>query len=196
MDVECQIHPLILVFIKNVYAKVAEKRSTVNRYKKLSYCRLRDELCQWKSRQLLHNCRHKLYSNSTTNQSNGVTADPRVIHSHEPTTRQLSHRCHHSSASSTVDKFRWQRDRLSAAKFPKFRVWGKVQGGMYPHKGTSDNKDFRRCPTFLITQCIQVGKKASMSKTSSIRPVVSIQYQLVTDRQTEEHTTAAYTALA
>jgi len=39
MDVECQIHPLILVFIKNVYAKVAEKRSTANRYKKLSYSR-------------------------------------------------------------------------------------------------------------------------------------------------------------
>ena len=39
-------------------------------------------------------------------------------------------------------------------------------------------------------------KKASMPNTSSIRPAVSIQYRLVTDRQPEDgHTTTAYTAL-
>jgi len=50
-------------------------------------------------------------------------------------------------------------------------------------------------------------KEASMPKTSAIRPVVSIQHRLVTDRQTDvgtdgghgqtdRHATTAYTALA
>jgi len=34
----------------------------------------RDELAQSKSRQLLHNCKNKLYNESTTSQSNGVRA--------------------------------------------------------------------------------------------------------------------------
>jgi len=39
-------------------------------------------------------------------------------------------------------------------------------------------------------------KEASVPKTSSIRPVVSIQYRLVTDRETDRHRTTACTALA
>jgi len=39
-------------------------------------------------------------------------------------------------------------------------------------------------------------KEASMPKTSSIRPVVSIQYRLVKDEHTDGHMTTAYIAPA
>jgi len=45
--------------------------------------------------------------------------------------------------------------------------------------------NFWRYPNFLITQCVIGGRKLH-AKTSSIRPVVSIQYRLVTDRRTHD----------
>ena len=37
------------------------------------------------------------------------------------------------------------------------------------------------------TQCMIGGRKLSCKKTSSIHPVVSTQYRLVTDRRTDRH---------
>jgi len=39
-------------------------------------------------------------------------------------------------------------------------------------------------------------QEASMPKASWIRQVISLQYRLVTDGWTDEHTTTAYTSLA
>jgi len=72
----------------------------------------------------------------------------------------------------------WQRDRLAVAKFSKSRVRDKVPEGSTVIFGDG--------PTQLSLQHRwKMEKKTSMPKTSSIRPVVSIQYRLVTDGQTD-----------
>ena len=71
------------------------------------------------------------------------------------------------------------------AKFYKPGVWDKV-----PQGRTLIFEDFPYDTAW------DRWKKAFMPKTSSIRPVVSIQYRLVTDGQTDGHVTTAYTALA
>ena len=54
--------------------------------------------------------------------------------------------------------------------------------------------NFWRYPYFLITQSGIGGKKSTCQETSSIRPVVSIQYRVVSDGRTEGQTDSIYRA--
>jgi len=72
--------------------------------------RPRDALCQSVSCQLLHSCRHKLYSKSTTNRINGVRGLQLIDCSKQP--RLVDCRI---GVVNKLDRRRvcWQRDRLA-----------------------------------------------------------------------------------
>ena len=73
------------------------------------------------------------------------------------------------------------------AKFYKSTLWDKVPKG--------NTLIFGDTQIFLKHSVVQV-EESFHAKTSSIRPVVSIQRRLVTDGQTDGHMTTAYTATA
>ena len=68
-----------------------------------------------------------------------------------------------------------------------------------PESWTKSQKDvpwFLEIPKFTYNTGWDKWKGASMPRTSSVRPVVSIQYRLVTEGRTDRHMTTAYIALA
>jgi len=77
--------------------------------------------------------------------------------------------------------------RLAVAKFSRSGASDKVPEGSTLISGDTQ---------FPQNTVQNRWKKVSMPKTNSIRPVILIQYQLVTDGQTDRNVTATHTALA
>jgi len=127
---------------------------------------------------VLHNCRNRLHRKSTTNQMD-LAGYSWPTCSKTSTTRRLSYRCRQQARSSMsfVDNaidLSW--------RFFKVQSLGQSSGGKYPY--------LWRHPNFVTTQC-RIPEKCLHAKTSSIRPVVSIQYCLPrtkrrTDRRTQD----------
>ena len=110
-------------------------------------------------------CRNKLYDKSTANRSNGIRGLQLTDCSKQP--RLVDCRI------GVVNKLDRPRRRLAVAKCFKSGVWDKV-----PEARTL----ILKIPKFPYSTVWDRWKKASVPKTSSIRPVVSIQYRLVRNR--------------
>jgi len=85
-----------------------------------------------------------------------------------------------------LDRRRRRRVLLTTLSICRGEIDGEVRslGHIFPGGSTLI---FWRYPNFFITQCEYV-KESFHIKTSSIRPVVSIQYRLVTERRTDRRT--------
>jgi len=117
---------------------------------------------------------HNSVVQTTTNRSNGlkVTVDRRVVKSHDA-----------SIVVGVVNKLDRRRVLLTTRSTAKFSV--------RPEFGTKFQREVRlflEMPEFPYTTLYDVWKKVSVLKTSSILPVVSIQYRLVTDGRTDRQT--------
>jgi len=123
------------------------------------------------TRCISRNLVHSGVVQTTTNRSNRlrVTVDRRVVKSHDA-----------SIVVGVVNKLDRRRDLL------KTRSTTKLSLG--PEFGTKFQREvplFLEMPEFPYNTVYDIWKKVSVLKTSSILPVVSVQYRLVTDGRTD-----------
>jgi len=130
------------------------------------------------SRQLLHNCRNKLFNKARTNRSDGViayrvTVGRRVVNSHDVDRCECRQQV--SPSTSIVDN----TVELPCRKFLSLEFGANFQ---------KEVPWFLEIPEFPYNTVFAKWKEVSVPKVSSIRPVVSTEYRLVTDWQTVRQT--------
>ena len=92
-------------------------------------------------------------------------------------TRRLSYRCRQQARPSTTTTTSFVDNAID---FP----WRNFSSSVFGTKFQGEVAQFWRYPNFFITQC-GIGGRKPMCQKSSIRPVVSIKYRLVTDGRTD-----------